>query len=155
MACGNCAADPLAYCHHLTGWNLRGQNLTVRKRQGETNVVSKIKSAHHGCAELGILFGYQREILGSEKYRSWAVWRIDRDTVCAERQRAVENTPRKPIHGADEVGDKRGFGRFINLARRSDLLDVTLAHYHDPVRERHGLGLIVRDVYRCDSKRTQ
>ena len=50
---------------------------------------------------------------------------------------------------------KRLSGSEIDVARRAHLGDRAVAHHHDAVAERHGLGLVVGDVDRGDPERAQ
>ena len=38
-------------------------------------------------------------------------------------------------------------GTIVYLLRRSDLLHHAMVHHRDPVGDRHGLELVVRDIY--------
>ena len=46
----------------------------------------------------------------------------------------------------DEAGDEQVRRMVEHLLRRTDLLDIAVLHDDDPVAQRHGLGLVVRDV---------
>jgi hypothetical protein len=50
------------------------------------------------------------------------------------------------VQGADEVGDERGLGPVVDLARAADLLDPAAVHDGDPVGHRERFLLVVRDV---------
>ena len=72
----------------------------------------------------------------------------DVQLVLPEGQAAVFHLPANEVHGrlADESGHKDVFRLIIELIGRADLLDVAVLHDHNPVRQGHGLGLVVGDV---------
>ena len=55
---------------------------------------------------------------------------------------------REKVHSraADEAGHKHIGGPVVQRQGRADLLDLAVAQDHNPVRQRHGLDLIVRDI---------
>ena len=52
------------------------------------------------------------------------------------------------VAASDEPGHERVRGLVVDLVRGADLLDPAGLHHGDPVRHRHRLGLVVRDVDR-------
>ena len=50
------------------------------------------------------------------------------------------------VRRAEEPGDELGGRRLVDLLRRTDLLDLAVAHHGEPVGHRHGLFLVVGDV---------
>ena len=52
------------------------------------------------------------------------------------------------LGGADEAGNEKVGWPAVQIQRRADLLDAPLSQHHDLVGQRHGLGLVVRDVNR-------
>ncbi len=40
----------------------------------------------------------------------------------------------------------------VNFKRRAHLLQHALVHHGDAISQRHGLGLIVGDIQRCDAQ---
>jgi hypothetical protein len=61
-------------------------------------------------------------------------------------QRALEE-----VRDADEAGDELGVRVFVDLGRRSDLLDLTVIEDRDPVAHRERLFLVVSDVDERDA----
>ena len=57
------------------------------------------------------------------------------------------------IGSADEVGDEPRRRRLVDLARRPHLLDPSVLHDGDDVRDRERLFLVVRDVHGRDAER--
>ena len=57
---------------------------------------------------------------------------------------------RQEVHrrAADEPGHEQVVRPLVELGRRADLLHDAALHHHDPVAERHRLGLVVGDVER-------
>ena len=67
---------------------------------------------------------------------------LDRDdAVRVRRDRSLEQ-----IAGADKIGNEARLRKAVDARRFVDLLDATLVHYRDPMRqgERLGLGKDVR-----------
>ncbi len=65
-----------------------------------------------------------------------------------EAEDAVFNLAGDEIHGgaADERGHELVGRPLVDFHRRIDLLDDAAIHEHDPVAERHGFDLVVRDI---------
>ena len=55
---------------------------------------------------------------------------------------------RQPVVQADELGDERGGGVRVQLARRRQLLELAVAHHADPVGDGQRLLLVVGDEQR-------
>lgn len=71
----------------------------------------------------------------------------DRKAVAGENSAGINGSfDQVHLRAADEGRDESVHGPLINLRRRADLLDGPLVKNNDFVRQRHGLGLIVRDV---------
>ena len=89
-------------------------------------------------------------------------WSSHRSTACrhpvgqlglAERRRhdpVALQLPGQEVHrrAADEPGHEQVARVVVQVRRRADLLHHAAAHDHDPVAERHRLGLVVGDVER-------
>ena len=52
--------------------------------------------------------------------------------------------PIEEIYRTDEISDKAGRGKFIDLPWRADLNDLAMVHDADTRCQRHGLLLVVR-----------
>src|SRR5262245_42207286 len=106
---------------------------------------------------------------GAEAYRLGAYCNCDRfggcsqpfAQPCVDRPFADAHAPifalpleegtRQLVHQTHKIGDEKVGRTHIDQARRADLLDATLVEHDDAVRQRHGLGLIVRDVNESDA----
>src|SRR5262249_3082538 len=65
--------------------------------------------------------------------------------------RAID-VPGKEIAVADEFADEPAHRTVVDLERRADLLDPSVAEHRDPIGHGHGLALVVRDVDHGDAE---
>ena len=70
------------------------------------------------------------------------------DGAAADPQLAVVDLDRQRARIADEAEDERDWRLVVDLVGRADLLDLALAHHHQPVRQLQRLFLIVGDEHR-------
>ena len=59
--------------------------------------------------------------------------------------------PVEQVGDAEEPRDERGLGTLVEIGRTAELLDLAGVHDRDPVRHRHRLFLVVRDVDERDA----
>src|SRR5215831_19951599 len=108
-----------------------------------------------GCA-LRLLLG-ELDVLGADRDDHGAVLgdpfgRLRLDLAHRRAHQAV-TAPLERSHGtadeigsADEISDELAVRRLVDLPRRADLLDETVVHDRDLVRERERLALVVGDI---------
>ena len=99
-------------------------------------------------------------------FRNGQIFRLDRiAALLAEHLRNAGSAPSPPgtrgskhisLPGAgDQIGapykfrHKRRRGRAIDFSGSAYLLDLPVIHHYDPVRQRQGLRLVVRDINDC------
>ena len=77
----------------------------------------------------------------------------DLDRHCADLHRAIAVPYSvQPVGPPDEGCDERRCRLFVDLDRRSDLLELAAFHHHDLVAHGQGFDLIVRDEDRRDAE---
>ena len=65
---------------------------------------------------------------------------------------AIDDPAPQDVERADEGGNEARARIVVDLERRADLLDTSLVHHHDAVRDRQRFFLIVGDVDRRDAE---
>ena len=127
----------LAYREVAPLGGLHREKLRCAAVDHESRMVAQEEHRRDGAGELRFARRHDARVLGPEQ---------------GLLARAVQA---HAVHRADEIGDERAARAVVDLLRRPALHDLPRFHHRDAVAERHGLGLVVGHVHRCDRKRAQ
>ncbi|CAM5619120.1 hypothetical protein SBADM41S_04734 [Streptomyces badius] len=98
--------------------------------------------------------GPDQDLDGPAAARDLAVGRQNRQGAAGDLDRTGAGQPaRQPVHGADELGDERGGGAFVQLGRGCALLQAARVEDGDPVGHGERLLLVVGDEDGGDPER--
>ena len=98
----------------------------------------------------------QPHAVGAQRERRRCAVRHSDWPARSPRRRAARDDcrpagPRQDVAAADEARDERIGRPRVHRLRRADLLHAALVHHHQPVGQRHRLGLVVRHHDRGDA----
>src|SRR3546814_11505533 len=76
-------------------------------------------------------------------------------TLFRSHEHAVLDTSWYAVHGADEITDEARARACVDFSRSAGLCDLSMVHDDDTAGKRHGLGLVMSNIHRCNAESPQ